>query len=90
MTPIWAGFECARFEQWNYQDLLIETRHTPETDMLIHYQQVQAHGVTTVRDGLPFHKDIVDRMSIVPDGMSVWWDLVHFDPGTRQQHEEQV
>jgi hypothetical protein len=77
--PLWAGFECGHLG-WCGQDLLHDTRHTPETDMRAHYADAAARGVAAARDGLPWRHDPAARVAAVPAGMRVVWDLCHFDP----------
>lgn len=78
-SPLWAGFECGHLG-WCDQDLLHETRHTPDTDMTRHYGEAQAQGVQVARDGLPWRHDPAARVRAVPPGVQVIWDLCHFDP----------
>lgn len=82
--PLWAGFECGHLG-WCDQDLLHETRHTPDTDMARHYAHAQALGVTVARDGLPWRHDNAARVAAVPPGMRVIWDLSHFDPPPQRE-----
>lgn len=80
MTEILAGFECG-FLGWNGHDLLATTRHLPEDRMAAHYDVVQRHGMTRVRDGLPWRHDPGARLRTASAGCSqVIWDLSHFDP----------
>ena len=78
-TPVWAGFQCGHLG-WCNQDLLMDTRHTPATDMTAHYDRAKALGIRTARDGLPWRHDPAARVAAVPDGVRVTWDLCHFDP----------
>lgn len=78
-TPLWAGFECGHLG-WCGQDLLVETRHTPDTRMTEHYRDAMALGIRTARDGLPWRHDPQARIAAVPAGVRVIWDLCHFDP----------
>jgi hypothetical protein len=80
--PLWAGFECGHLG-WCDQDLLIETRHTPSSDMTAHYAAAAGLGITTARDGLPWRHRSEPRVAAVPDGTRVIWDLCHFDPPPR-------
>lgn len=76
---LWAGFECGHLG-WCGQDLLHETRHTPDTDMRAHYVDALSLGVTVARDGLPWRHDPAARVAAVPPGVRTIWDLSHFDP----------
>ena len=76
---LWAGFECGHLG-WCNQDLLHDTRHTPDADMARHYLDAQARGVRIARDGLPWRHDPAARVAAVPPGVQVIWDLSHFDP----------
>ncbi len=78
-VPLWAGFECGHLG-WCDQDLLHDTRHTPETDMTRHYQDAEALGVRVARDGLPWRHDPAGRVAAAPEGVQVILDLCHFDP----------
>ena len=84
VTPLWAGFECGHLG-WCDQDLLHDTRHTPDTDMAAHYRDAAAMGVRTARDGLPWRHDPAARVAAVPQGVRVIWDLCHFDPPERPE-----
>lgn len=84
MPPLWAGFECGHLG-WCNQDLVVETRHTPFTDMAAHYRGAMRLGVRTARDGLPWRHDQVARVNAVPDGVRVIWDLCHFDPPPQRE-----
>ncbi len=79
MTQLAAGFECGHLG-WCDQDLLIDSRHTPETDMVAHYRAALDMGVTVMRDGLPWRHDPAARIAAAPPGARVIWDLSHFDP----------
>ena len=78
-VPLWAGFECGHLG-WCDQDLLAETRHTPDADMTRHYRDAAALGIGTARDGLPWRHDPAPRIAAVPAETRVIWDLCHFDP----------
>ena len=80
MTAILAGFECG-FLGWNGHDLLAATRHLPEDRMADHYGLVRRHGMTRVRDGLPWRHDPGPRLRTArAAGVQAIWDLSHFDP----------
>ncbi|MCW6513257.1 glycosyl hydrolase 53 family protein [Lichenifustis flavocetrariae] len=80
MTALLAGFECGRLG-WNGHDLLRTTRHMPEDRMPAHYAIARQHGLTRSRDGLPWRHDPRPRLRCAhAAGMSVIWDLNHFDP----------
>lgn len=74
-----AGFECGRLEWQGNFCLLSGSRHLPEMDMRAHYELVKAHGIQTVRDGLPWWLPIEPRLQVAKDaGVEVIWDLNHY------------
>ena len=76
---IQAGFECGRLEWQKNFCLLSGTRHLPEQDMPAHYEILTAHGIRTVRDGLPWWLPIEPRLKAArAAGMEVIWDLNHY------------
>lgn len=76
---IQAGFECGRLEWQGNFCLLSGSRHLPEADMAAHYRILRAHGVRTVRDGLPPWLPIAPRLALAArEGMEVIWDLNHY------------
>ncbi|MCO6050860.1 hypothetical protein NGM99_13835 [Mesorhizobium sp. RP14(2022)] len=78
-STIMAGFDCARLEWQNDLCLLTATDHVPERRMREHYELMKAHGVHTVRDGLPWWHPIEPRLQVAKDaGMEVIWDLDHY------------
>ena len=80
MVEVLAGFECGRLG-WNGHDLLATTRHMPDDRMEPHYAVAQVHGVTRARDGLPWRYEPGPRLAAAQRaGVSVIWDLNHFDP----------
>ncbi len=80
MTDLLAGFECGRLG-WNGHDLLLTTRHMPDDRMALHYRIARQHGLSRVRDGLPWRHDPAARLRTARvSGMEVIWDLNHFDP----------
>lgn len=49
--------------------------------MAHHYGLASRHGIARARDGLPWRHDPVPRLAAARDaGLSVVWDLTHFDP----------
>ncbi|MDQ3124481.1 MAG: hypothetical protein M3Q74_02625, partial [Pseudomonadota bacterium] len=49
--------------------------------MATHYALAAAHGLTAVRDGLPFRYDPRPRLEAAARaGIEAIWDLSHFDP----------
>ncbi|MDX7951564.1 glycosyl hydrolase 53 family protein [Lichenihabitans sp. Uapishka_5] len=80
MVEVIAGFECGRLG-WNGHDLLATTRHLPDDHMERHYGIAQAHGLVRARDGLPWRHEPGPRLRAAQRaGMTVIWDLNHFDP----------
>jgi hypothetical protein len=76
---IQAGFECGRLEWQRNFCLLSGSRHLPEQDMAAHYAILKAHGIRTVRDGLPWWLPIEPRLQLARDaGLEVIWDLNHY------------
>lgn len=74
-----AGFECGRLEWQGNFCLLSGTRHLPEQDMRAHYEIVKAHGIRTVRDGLPPWLPVEPRLRTArAAGVEVIWDLNHY------------
>lgn len=75
-----AGFDGTRLP-WSGRDMLVETRHTPGTDMAAHYAGLGPLGVRGARDCLPWFHDIGARVEIASGaGLDrVTWDMVHFD-----------
>jgi len=79
-SSIMAGFECGHLG-WNGHDLLVTTGHVPGDKMDQHYRIALDHGMTTVRDGLPWRHDPAPRLAAAfRAGMQVIWDLNHYDP----------
>lgn len=77
---ILAGFECGLIHDGRL-DLLAATRHEPHDRQGIHYGIARGQGVRRCRDGLPFHKNAVQRIKVAQAAdMEVIWDLCHFDP----------
>jgi hypothetical protein len=75
-----AGFECGHLG-WNNHDLLATTRHLPGSQMEAHFQIVARHGLTTVRDGLPWRHDPAERIKTAERcNIEAIWDLSHYDP----------
>lgn len=76
---IQAGFECGRLEWQGNFCMLSGTGHLPERSMWPHYEIVRAHGIRTVRDGLPWWLPIEPRLKTAHEaGMEVVWDLNHY------------
>lgn len=87
--PLYAGFECSRLP-WNERDILVETRHTPSTDMYQHYRDLPKN-VLGARDGLPWRHRIEERIILAssPRLERIIWDMVHYDmPPDPEQHAE--
>lgn len=76
---IQAGFECGRLEWQDNFCLLTGSRHLPEQEMRAHYEIVKAHGIRTVRDGLPWWLPIAPRLRVAQEaGIEAIWDLNHY------------
>lgn len=74
-----AGFECGRLEWQGNFCLLTGTGHLPEEKMRAHYDIALAHGIRTVRDGLPPWLPIEPRLRVAREaGMEVIWDFNHY------------
>lgn len=71
-----AGFECGRLEWQGNFCLLTGTGHLPEVGMRAHYDIALAHGIRTVRDGLPPWLPIEPLLWPAP----IWW------PGSKLMH----
>lgn len=77
-TNIWAGFECG-YLPWNGHDLLQSTRHTPQTKMREHYEILESHNVSFVRDGLVPGHSLIERLEAAKEyGLNVFWDCLHY------------
>lgn len=86
MIPLYAGFESIRMP-WSGRDILVESRHMPNTDMQLHYDQLPPE-VYGVRDTLSWRHSIADRVAIAQRSRrKMLWDFVHFDmPDDPEMH----
>lgn len=80
--PLFAGFEPAKLH-WNNHDILVSTRHTPETDMALNYIRARDQGATGFRDALPERFNAPERIRCAREAVGpepiIVWDLMHFD-----------
>ncbi len=74
-----AGFDCGRLEWQKNFCLLTGTGHLPELRMRAHYEIAKAHGIHTVRDGLPWWLPVEPRLRTAHEAdIQVIWDLNHY------------
>lgn len=87
MIPLYAGFDGTRIP-WSGREMLVETRHTPDTDMAAHYAAL-GPDLRGARDCLSWRFPILPRVDIARSaGLDrVLWDMSHFDlPPDPEEH----